>query len=197
MQKPDHPINGKHPEHAFLEFTFRRFFDDGGHPYPSMKEDPSPPVIDSNEMPTTKDSSSAPVYVWYLWTFDASYRAWLISMDKGSQFITDTFGHLMPMNVLYQLHHWWLITVCDIHKFQISVYVQYCWWKVLVLTPESFQDFSNTQSLQHLCRGKHQKFLVISKLYSKGFFLKANLLQINLKVYCQILINILVYKEKI
>ncbi|XP_048766902.2 serine/threonine-protein kinase LATS1-like isoform X1 [Ostrea edulis] len=63
MQKPDHPINGKHPEHAFLEFTFRRFFDDGGHPYPSMKEDPSPPVIDSNEMPTTKDSSSAPVYV--------------------------------------------------------------------------------------------------------------------------------------
>lgn len=24
--------NGKHPEHAFFEFTFRRFFDDGGHP---------------------------------------------------------------------------------------------------------------------------------------------------------------------
>lgn len=24
--------NGKHPEHAFYEFTFRRFFDDGGHP---------------------------------------------------------------------------------------------------------------------------------------------------------------------
>ncbi|XP_074601235.1 uncharacterized protein LOC141855200 isoform X5 [Brevipalpus obovatus] len=26
--------NGKHPEHAFFEFTFRRFFDDGGHAYP-------------------------------------------------------------------------------------------------------------------------------------------------------------------
>ena len=26
--------NGKHPEHGFFEFTFRRFFDDGGHPYP-------------------------------------------------------------------------------------------------------------------------------------------------------------------
>ena len=26
--------NGRHPEHAFFEFTFRRFFDDGGHPYP-------------------------------------------------------------------------------------------------------------------------------------------------------------------
>ncbi|XP_078322610.1 uncharacterized protein LOC111103289 isoform X3 [Crassostrea virginica] len=64
MQKPDHPINGKHPEHAFLEFTFRRFFDDGGHPYPSMKEDPSPPVVDlSQEIPTAEDSSSAPVYV--------------------------------------------------------------------------------------------------------------------------------------
>ncbi|XP_053315946.1 serine/threonine-protein kinase LATS1 [Spea bombifrons] len=25
--------NGKHPEHAFYEFTFRRFFDDNGHPY--------------------------------------------------------------------------------------------------------------------------------------------------------------------
>ncbi len=29
--------NGKHPEHAFFEFTFRRFFDDGGHPYPAAK----------------------------------------------------------------------------------------------------------------------------------------------------------------
>lgn len=26
--------NGKHPEHAFFEFTFRRFFDDGGQAYP-------------------------------------------------------------------------------------------------------------------------------------------------------------------
>lgn len=29
--------NGKHPEHAFYEFTFRRFFDDNGHPYSCPK----------------------------------------------------------------------------------------------------------------------------------------------------------------
>ncbi|TNN59214.1 Serine/threonine-protein kinase LATS1 [Liparis tanakae] len=28
---------GKHPEHAFYEFTFRRFFDDNGHPYSCPK----------------------------------------------------------------------------------------------------------------------------------------------------------------
>ncbi|KAK6168316.1 hypothetical protein SNE40_021108 [Patella caerulea] len=27
-------FDGKHPEHAFFEFTFRRFFDDAGHPCP-------------------------------------------------------------------------------------------------------------------------------------------------------------------
>uniref|UniRef100_T1ILI2 non-specific serine/threonine protein kinase n=1 Tax=Strigamia maritima TaxID=126957 RepID=T1ILI2_STRMM len=27
--------NAKHPEHAFFEFTFRRFFDDGGHAFPT------------------------------------------------------------------------------------------------------------------------------------------------------------------
>ena len=32
--------NGKHPEHAFYEFTFRRFFDEGGHPYSSKGCDP-------------------------------------------------------------------------------------------------------------------------------------------------------------
>ena len=41
--------NGKHPEHAFLEFTFRRFFDDGGHVY-------APKHIDMDE-------SNSPVYV--------------------------------------------------------------------------------------------------------------------------------------
>ena len=40
--------NGKHPEHAFYEFTFRRFFDDGGHPMASSFEDPD---------------SNSPVYV--------------------------------------------------------------------------------------------------------------------------------------
>lgn len=29
--------NGKHPEHAFYEFTFRRFFDGYGHPYSCPK----------------------------------------------------------------------------------------------------------------------------------------------------------------
>ncbi|KAK3098523.1 hypothetical protein FSP39_020302 [Pinctada imbricata] len=56
-QKPDHPVNGKHPEHAFFEFTFRRFFDDGGHPYPSMKDEPK-----DADVPPQKDSI-APVFV--------------------------------------------------------------------------------------------------------------------------------------
>ena len=41
--------NGKH--HAFFEFTFRRFFDDGGHPMPSAK------LTEAND-------SNGPVYVW-------------------------------------------------------------------------------------------------------------------------------------
>lgn len=39
--------NGKHPDHAFFEFTFRRFFDDGGHAYPTRigdDEDSQGPV---------------------------------------------------------------------------------------------------------------------------------------------------------
>lgn len=58
IKKPDHPVNGKHPEHAFFEFTFRRFFDDGGHPYP-VKEPESPQ--EQTEPKTTE--SNAPVYV--------------------------------------------------------------------------------------------------------------------------------------
>ena len=41
--------NGKHPEHAFFEFTFRRFFDDGGHviahKHLEMEEDTSPVYV--------------------------------------------------------------------------------------------------------------------------------------------------------
>ncbi|KAM9344169.1 serine/threonine-protein kinase LATS2 [Pholidichthys leucotaenia] len=37
--------NGKHPEHAFYEFTFRRFFDDNGCPFRYPKP------LESNEMP--------------------------------------------------------------------------------------------------------------------------------------------------
>ncbi|GFT44351.1 hypothetical protein NPIL_533051 [Nephila pilipes] len=45
--------NDKHPEHAFLEFTFRRFFDDGGHMYPGR----------TGSRDETSDKQSSPVYV--------------------------------------------------------------------------------------------------------------------------------------
>jgi serine/threonine-protein kinase LATS1/2 len=45
----DWPDNGKHSEHAFLEFTFRRFFDEGGH-------------LIAPKMPDI-DQENAPVYV--------------------------------------------------------------------------------------------------------------------------------------
>ena len=32
--------NGQHPEHAFFEFTFRRFFDDFGNAYATKMKDP-------------------------------------------------------------------------------------------------------------------------------------------------------------
>lgn len=57
IKKPDHPENGKHPEHAFFEFTFRRFFDDGGHPYPSIKNP------DELSEPEKEAESNSPVYV--------------------------------------------------------------------------------------------------------------------------------------
>ncbi|XP_023241001.1 serine/threonine-protein kinase LATS1-like [Centruroides sculpturatus] len=43
--------NGKHSEHAFFEFTFRRFFDDGGQTYPARTN------LDDN------DNQGSPVYV--------------------------------------------------------------------------------------------------------------------------------------
>lgn len=58
IMKPDHPVNGKHPEHAFFEFTFRRFFDDGGHPL-NVKDQDSP----KEETEPKKTESNAPVYV--------------------------------------------------------------------------------------------------------------------------------------
>lgn len=52
--------NGKHPEHAFFEFTFRRFFDDGGHPMaPSNFE----PKDFANLEPGSDPDSNSPVYV--------------------------------------------------------------------------------------------------------------------------------------
>ena len=61
IRKVDHPVNGKHPEHAFFEFTFRRFFDDGGHPYPVVKH-----VKDHSDREETESNTSetnSPVYV--------------------------------------------------------------------------------------------------------------------------------------
>lgn len=46
---------GRHPEHAFYEFTFRRFFDDGGNNYVSARRYSSD---DSGS-----DTSKEPVYV--------------------------------------------------------------------------------------------------------------------------------------
>lgn len=56
----DHPINGKFPEHAFFEFTFKRFFDDAGHPYPTAKFERT----DEKKMETESNGeSNSPVYV--------------------------------------------------------------------------------------------------------------------------------------
>ncbi|GFS17578.1 serine/threonine-protein kinase LATS1 [Elysia marginata] len=58
--------NGKHPEHAFFEFTFRRFFDDGGHPC-SLPSTPSLPQQQHHhhqqQQQQQTDPESKPVYV--------------------------------------------------------------------------------------------------------------------------------------
>lgn len=53
--EPVPPRQGRHPEHAFYEFTFRRFFDDGGNNYVSARRYSSD---DSGS-----DTSKEPVYV--------------------------------------------------------------------------------------------------------------------------------------
>ncbi|KAH9488777.1 Serine/threonine-protein kinase lats1 [Bulinus truncatus] len=54
--------NGKHPEHAFFEFTFRRFFDDGGHPcsLPSQQDQETNSPVSSYicTCPSSPDSLS-------------------------------------------------------------------------------------------------------------------------------------------
>ena len=52
--------NGKHPDHAFFEFTFRRFFDDDGHPL-----DPFPFRGKSRELQPkgSENAQTSPVYV--------------------------------------------------------------------------------------------------------------------------------------
>lgn len=60
IKKLDHPVNGRHPEHAFFEFTFRRFFDDGGHPYPTVKHAKD---CNSDETDSNTSETNSPVYV--------------------------------------------------------------------------------------------------------------------------------------
>ncbi|XP_070568259.1 serine/threonine-protein kinase LATS1-like [Ptychodera flava] len=62
--------NGRHPEHAFYEFTFRRFFDDGGHPLPTWNslesEEDGPSQSNSSSTDSTltgKTEREKPVYV--------------------------------------------------------------------------------------------------------------------------------------
>ncbi len=49
--------NGKHPEHAFFEFTFRRFFDAGGQAYPIKLSD------NNNTNNSNDNGQGSPVYV--------------------------------------------------------------------------------------------------------------------------------------
>lgn len=59
LRNIDHLVNGKNfPEHAFFEFTFKRFFDDAGHPYPTVKHGK-----DSEKDSETSSETNAPVYV--------------------------------------------------------------------------------------------------------------------------------------
>jgi serine/threonine-protein kinase LATS1/2 len=62
--------HGKHPDHAFFEFTFRRFFDDGGHPFPMRLEHESKDcnghalVTNGNHAQTgSEPNQGSPVYV--------------------------------------------------------------------------------------------------------------------------------------
>ncbi|KAM5181119.1 serine/threonine-protein kinase LATS2 isoform 1-T2 [Mantella aurantiaca] len=60
--------NNKHPEHAFYEFTFRRFFDDNGYPfrYPKPSRAEALPCEELQEESKTKSAeteSCQPVYV--------------------------------------------------------------------------------------------------------------------------------------
>lgn len=49
------PKQGRHPEHAFYEFTFRRFFDDGGNTYVARRY--------SSDDSGSDSTSKEPVYV--------------------------------------------------------------------------------------------------------------------------------------
>ena len=60
-------VNGTYPEHAFFEFTFKRFFDDGGHPYPTVREyrerERERERQHSTQETESNSESNSPVYV--------------------------------------------------------------------------------------------------------------------------------------
>lgn len=59
-----HMVNGKYPDHAFFEFTFKRFFDDAGHPYPSVKHSKETLLSkDTDKSLETNSEANSPVYV--------------------------------------------------------------------------------------------------------------------------------------
>ena len=60
QRKKEKLENGKHPEHAFFEFTFRRFFDDGGHAMPPNHLEP---ILDDRGEQGSNPDSNSPVYV--------------------------------------------------------------------------------------------------------------------------------------
>ncbi|KAH8020467.1 hypothetical protein HPB51_001908 [Rhipicephalus microplus] len=67
LDKPTPPApepNGRHPEHAFFEFTFRRFFDDGGQAYPVRAGTGAAlGVTGSQSNDESLDGQGSPVYV--------------------------------------------------------------------------------------------------------------------------------------
>lgn len=63
IRNTDHLINGKFPEHAFFEFTFKRFFDDAGHPYPAVKQPQLNNITKEEKDSETSSETNAPVYV--------------------------------------------------------------------------------------------------------------------------------------
>jgi len=63
LRNIDHLVNGKFPEHAFFEFTFKRFFDDAGHPYPAVKGAQMNINTKDDKDSETSSETNAPVYV--------------------------------------------------------------------------------------------------------------------------------------
>ncbi|KAJ1077149.1 hypothetical protein K5549_005319 [Capra hircus] len=63
------PAGSRHPEHAFYEFTFRRFFDDNGHPFRCPKPAVAEPVTEAEQLASVGPALGAqaggcqPVYV--------------------------------------------------------------------------------------------------------------------------------------